>query len=84
MAHQLTLQFPVANPIVNGKKLARIPVACSDEFKSWVQNMAKLQGSDVSTICHRYILEGMQRDLGTVFMAEPHADKRLRDFMAGS
>lgn len=83
MPSQLTLQFG-PSPLTSGKKLSRIPVACSDEFKAFVQQMAHLQGSDVSTICHRYILEGMQRDLGTVFMAEPHADKRLRDLMVRS
>jgi hypothetical protein len=82
---QLTLSLgPRPAGIADGKKLSRIPIACSDDLKGFVESMAKAQGVSVSEMCHRYIIQGLQNDLGAVFLQEPHLDKRLRDLMVRS
>lgn len=81
---QLTLKFGPMAQITDGKKLARIPIACSEELKGFVDSMARAQGVSTSEMCHRYIIQGLQGDLGAVFMSEPHLDKKLRDLMARS
>lgn len=78
---QLSLDFS-KQKIVSGKKTSRIPIACSEEFKSLVDLVAHLLDSSTSEISHRYILEGIQRDIGNIFMTEPHLDKSLRQIVS--
>lgn len=68
-------------PICTGKKTQRLTVTCSREFEGVVQQFANLTNTSVSELGHRYFIEGMQRDLGKLFMAEPHLDKTLRSLI---
>ena len=77
---QLNLDFQPR--ISSGKKTERITITCSDEFKTLVNLISKLTNTDVSVMGHRYFIEGMQRDIGNVFMAEPHVEKSLRDILS--
>lgn len=79
--HQLSLNFSKSK-ITSGKKLSRIPVACSEEFKSFVEMVARILDVSTSELSHRYILEGMQRDIGNIFMSEPHLDKSLKQIIS--
>lgn len=81
MAQQLTLDFrPRA---ITGKKTQRITITCSPDFKSIIEKIANIQDTDASKLGHRYFVEGIQRDLGTIFMAEPHLDSKLKDILTG-
>ncbi len=81
---QLTLDFSKINPLVsdNGKKTERIPFTCSSEFKEFLELFARVLDITVSELCNRYVLEGMRSDLGSLFMAQPHLDKTLRELLA--
>ena len=81
---QMTLDFAASHPLISddpGKKTERITITCSGEYKDFVDLFCRVRGATVSEICHRYILEGMRADLATLFMAQPHLDKSLRDIL---
>ena len=80
MSTQLSL--PLGSPILSGKKTERITMTCSSEFKSLVDLICKLTGQSVSEIGFRYFIEGIKGDLGNMFMAEPHLDKKLSDIIS--
>lgn len=77
---QLKLDFS-AKPIVSGKKRQRLSIPCSDEFLSFVDMLSKMVGKTRAELAFEFVLEGMQRTLGNVFMAEPHMEKQLRDLL---
>jgi hypothetical protein len=79
---QLNLDFSAVQHPSDGKKLEKIPVACSDELKSFVSKMADLQKITVSELAHRYIVEGLKEDVVRLFIPEPHLDKSLRDLLS--
>ena len=68
-------------PLMTGKKTERITVTCSSDFKGLVDMICRFTGQSVSEIGHRYFIAGIQGDLGTLFMAEPHLDKKLTDLI---
>jgi len=73
----MQLKIDFSPPIATGKKTERITVTCSSEFKSIVDLISRLSGQSVSELGQRYFISGIQNDLGTFFMAEPHLDKKL-------
>jgi len=40
--------------------------------------VCKLQDQDIETLAHRWILEGMIKDMEDIFSLEPYLDKSLR------
>ena len=64
------------------KKLDRIPIAASEELKTFLRIMAEKQGITSSELAHRYIVEGIRNDFAKIFMPEPHLDKSLRDVLS--
>jgi len=77
---QMKLNFE-ARPIVSGKKNQRLAIPCSDEFMSFMDLLSNMVGKSRAELAFEFVLEGMQRTLGNVFMAEPHMDKKLRDLL---
>ncbi|MBN1545729.1 MAG: hypothetical protein JW902_03625 [Syntrophaceae bacterium] len=83
MGSQISLDFSRFHPAFqDGKKEQRIPTAVSQELKEFVELMARIQGTTVSEMTHRYIVDGLKNDLAKIFMPEPHLDKSLRDVLA--
>ena len=82
MANQMSLDFRAK--AITGKKTQRITITCSEDFKTIIEKIATLQDTDASKLGHRYFVEGIQRDLGTIFMAEPHLDSKLKDIIKNS
>ena len=77
---QLNLSFD--KPIIsNGKKDQRITITCSERFKELVDFIASLTNSSPSEMGQKYFLEGMMKDIGNMFMAEPHLEKTLRQIL---
>jgi len=64
-----------------GKLDERITIACSKDFKGFVERISSIWACTISAACHRYILEGIRKDLGAIFGAEPHLDKSLKDVL---
>lgn len=83
MATQIPLNLTFNQPrIVSGKREKRISITCSDEFKSVLELVARIQDSNPSEIGFRYLLEGIKNDLGNMFIAEPQLDSTLREILA--
>jgi len=76
----LKLDFS-AKPIVAGKKRQRLSIPCSDEFLAFLEKLSTLVGKTRAELAFDFVLEGMQKTLGNVFMAEPYIDKKLRDLL---
>jgi len=82
MTGQISLDFSRArSSLQDGKKDVRIPTAVSLELKEFVELMARVQGTTVSEMTHRYIVDGLKNDVAKKFMPEPHLDKTLRDLL---
>ena len=79
MGQQIKIDFRPKALI--GKKNQRITITCSDDFKTIIEKIAQLLNTDASKLGHRYFVEGIQRDLGLIFMAEPHLESRLKDII---
>ena len=60
----------------------KLTVDCSGAFKEFVELFCRVQRVTITELCHRYILEGMQSDLETLFKAQPHMNKTLRELLS--
>lgn len=76
---QLPFDFaPKPIPADFGKKVERIPISCSAEFKTLFQAFARAMRSESdSALGFRYLIEGMQNDLGNVFLKNPEIIQTL-------
>ena len=80
MDEQLNLPLN-KNCLSTGKKDQRITITCSEKFKELVDFIAKLTDTDPSKLGQRYFLEGMMKDLGEMFIAEPYLESTLREIL---
>ena len=78
---QLKFDFsPKQIPADFGKKVERIPISCSAEFKAIFHKFVDLTKSESdSALGFRYLIEGMQNDLGTVFIKNPEILNFLKE-----
>lgn len=65
----------------DGKKACRISITCSEQFKEFFDLMVKARRSTASELGYEYLLDGMKDDLSSLFLAQPHLDKSLRELM---
>jgi len=77
---QISINFN-PSPIATGKKTDRVTFTCSSEFGNILQKEADMLGTTRSELAFQFVLEGMQRTLGTIFMAEPHSDKKVSELL---
>jgi len=75
------MQLSFNNTVSSGKKDQRITITCSEKFKELVDFISNLTDSTASEMGQRYFLDGMMKDLGQMFMAEPHLEKSLREIL---
>ena len=74
---QLQLNFQPA--AAAGKRTERLTVTASTDFKGLVDALCRVTGETISELGHRYFVNGLRDDIGNLFLAEPHLDKRLVD-----
>ena len=77
---QLPLEWQRA-PVLTGKREKVVSFTCSENFKDLLDQIVKIQNTDLSKLGLRYFVEGMSRDIGTMFIAEPHLDIKLKDIL---
>ena len=77
---QISINFN-PGPIATGKKADRVTFTCSSSFGGILQKEADMLGTTRSELAFQFVLEGMQRTLGTIFMAEPHSDKKVSELL---
>ncbi len=66
---------------MSGKKTARLSIPCSEEFIRFLDMEADLLGTDRARLAHRFVLRGLQQELGNLFISEPFLDDKLGDLM---
>ena len=70
-------------PIDTGPLTETITIPCSKQFKELVDLVCKLTDREISELGHRYLLEGMTRDIKDIFSVELYLDKTLREVVKG-
>jgi len=81
MGQQLTLDFN--RRVLRGKRTERNTFTSSEEYRQILDMIADRVGETRSELIYRYVLEGMQRDLGKAFMMDLHGEKPLAHFFQG-
>ncbi len=77
------LNFDFKRRIIAGKKTQRLCIPCSEEFLHFLDLQADLLNTDRARLAHRFVMEGMQKELGNLFISEPYINEKLGDLMAG-
>ena len=80
---QMVLDFSL-KPIANGKKTERLAIPCSEEYLAFLDLLAKLHNSTRAELAFSFVLEGMQKSLGSAFIFEPYLEKTLHELMPKS
>ena len=71
-------------PIDTGPLTETITIPCSKRFRDLVDFVSRLTDKEISELGHRYLLEGMIRDIKNIFSVEPYLDKSLREVLKRS
>ena len=70
--------------IDTGPLTETITIPCSKKFMELVDLVCKLTDREISELGHRYLLEGVIRDIKDIFSVEPYLDKSLREVLKRS
>lgn len=57
-------------------------VPCSPELVGMLDTIGRLLKTDTPGLCYRYIVEGLQRDVGHVYGMQLSLDKTLREALS--
>lgn len=66
----------------DGKKQHRLTCTCSEEFKEFIEKVARVRKTSVSELIYEYILDGMKADITNIFLPAPHLDRSLREILS--
>jgi len=82
MSKQLKLDFdrPLSG-IIDGKKTERITFTGSSDLREFIIILADKQGISISELCQKYIIDGLQRDMGLMLLIQVNKDKTLDELM---
>jgi len=81
---QLILGLDLSAPpqlVDRGKKLARITFTGSPELHQFIRQFASLQRTSVSELMQRYVIVGLQSDLGTMLLNQANQNKTLGELL---
>jgi len=79
---QLKLDFskpPVSVDV--GKKTERITFTGSSDLKEFLGLFSTKQSTSMSELCQKYIIEGLQRDMGTMLLLQANEKKSLLELL---
>lgn len=82
MKQQLILDFsrPLAG-VIDGKKTERMTFTASSDLKQFLTIIASKMDTTVSELCQKYIIEGLQKDVGLLLLFQANKDKALGELM---
>lgn len=81
---QLSLNLDFTRPakIVDpNKKLAIISFRGSPDLKEFLETFAAKLGATSSELCNKYLIEGLQKDLGMMLLIQANGDKTLSSLL---
>lgn len=67
--------------IDQGKKTERLTCSCSEDFLLFVEKMASMRNLTRSELVYEYVVMGLKRDVGSIFLGAQHLDKPIRDLL---
>ena len=68
MGQQVSIDFDHPALIDGGKKTERITFTGSSDLKDFLTTFSTKQNTSVSELCQRYIIDGLQKDLGMMLL----------------
>lgn len=77
----LTINQFSSGAIDTGPLTEIITIRCSKKFMELINLVCKLTDREVSELGHRYLLQGMTRDIKDIFSMEPYLDRTLREVL---
>ncbi len=82
MKQQLTLDFsrPLSG-VVDGKKTERMTFTASSDLKDFLTIIAHKMDTSISELCQKYIIEGLQKDIGLLLLFKANQEKALGELM---
>jgi hypothetical protein len=79
---QLKLDFSRTLTFIdNGKKTERITFTASSDLKEFLTTFSIKQNISISELIQRYVIEGLQRDLGTMLLIQANKEKTLESLL---
>jgi hypothetical protein len=81
MTLQLNLDLNPARAIDSGKKTERITFTGSEDLKEFLSKFALKQNTTVSELIQRYVISGLQSDLGNILLVQANGQKTLNDLL---
>lgn len=81
MTGQLNLDFNRAPFIDRGKKTERITFTGSSDLKEFLNTFSIKQNISISELCQKYIIDGLQRDLGMMLLIREREDQTLASLL---
>lgn len=79
---QLNIDFSRRIPALDAKRTERIPIAAPTLTKEMLTLVANELNSSASELGHRYLVEGIVKDLGFILMTKGNANKKLSEFLS--
>ena len=79
---QVNLDF--SRPAISvdcGKKTERITFSASSDLREFLNTFSMKQNTSISELCQKYIIDGLQRDLGTMLLIQANGEKNLMDLL---
>lgn len=82
MSQQITLDFARPFPLADtGKKTERITFTGSSDLKEFINQFSTKQNTSISELIQRYVIEGLQRDIGNMLLLQANGQKSLHDLL---
>lgn len=77
--NQLTLNLK--EKILLGKKLETLSFRASTDLAEQIDKLANKKYSSRSDLILRWVIDGLTRELGEVYLLEVHADRKLSELL---
>ena len=81
MTLQLNLDLSPVRAIDPGKKTERITFTGSEDLKEFLAKFALKQNTTVSELIQRYVISGLQSDLGNILLVQANGQKTLNELL---
>lgn len=82
MTMEKQLNFDLRTRITTGKKTERLSIPCSDELLKLLDDQAQKLGTERAKLAYQYVLEGIVKTIGEIFMTELRGDEKLSEILA--
>ena len=79
--HQIKIDFNRVPFIDGGKKTERITFTGSSDLKEFLNTFSTKQNLSISELCQKYIIDGLQKDLGMMLLIREREEESLASLL---